>query len=119
MGSKLILLVEDDDNLRHSIALILKRAGYIVTPTECVYKAINLLQSGDYRVVISDLHMNATREILIPRILAAHPQLSLVLLTDHSITESEEELPCTYYLTKPIAPERLLDSVQTIITMGN
>ncbi len=36
MSPKLIILVEDDSNLRQSIALILQRAGYLVTTTESV-----------------------------------------------------------------------------------
>lgn len=121
MSSKLILLVEDDNNLRQSFALILKRAGYSVTATECAYKAISMIQAGNYNLVISDMNMPATRDVLIPEMLATYPQLSLVLLTDHSTIEVEKEgkLTCTHFLIKPIAPERLLDFVQTIFSVEN
>ena len=52
MNPKLIVLVEDDPNLRQSIALILQRAGYFVTATDCVYKAMDIIQSGNYQLAL-------------------------------------------------------------------
>lgn len=121
MSSKLIMLVEDDNNLRQSFALILKRAGYSVTATECVYKAMSMIQSGNYQLVISDMNMPTTRNVLIPQMIETYSNLPLVILTDRSTNEveKEEKLISAHYLVKPIAPERLLDFVQTIFSMNN
>jgi DNA-binding NtrC family response regulator len=117
MSPKLIVLVEDDLNLRQSIALILLRAGYFVTATDCVFKAMNILQSGNYHLIIADVNIPETRKVLLPKVLGTYPNLSIVILTDQSSTEIEKEdkLLCAHYLIKPIAPERLLDCVRTII----
>jgi DNA-binding NtrC family response regulator len=119
MSSKLIMLVEDDNNLRQSFALILQRAGYSVTATECVNKAMSMIQSGNYQMVISDLNMPTTRKVLIPQMVETYSNLPLVILTDQSTAEveKEEKSLSAYYLVKPIAPERLLDFVQTIFAM--
>jgi DNA-binding NtrC family response regulator len=119
MSSKLIMLVEDDNNLRQSFALILQRAGYTVTATECVSKAMSMIQSGDYHMVISDLNMPTTRKVLIPKMVETYSNLPLVILTDQSTAEveKEEKSLSAYYLVKPIAPERLLDFVQTIFAV--
>jgi DNA-binding NtrC family response regulator len=121
MSSKLIVIVEDDINLRQSIALILERAGYFVVATDCVPKAINILQSGSYHLLITDINMPDARKTLIPDILAMYPSLSLVILTDQSASEIEKEnrLLSAHYLIKPVAPERLLDYVETIIGKNN
>jgi DNA-binding NtrC family response regulator len=117
MSPKLIILVEDDVNLRQSIALILQRAGYLVTATDCIYKAIDIIQSRAYNLIISDINIPETRNVLLPKVLGIYPYLSIVILTDQSISEMEKEdkLLSAHYLVKPIAPERLLDCVGTIL----
>jgi DNA-binding NtrC family response regulator len=117
MSPKLIVLVEDDANLRQSIALILQRAGYCVTATDCANKALSIIQSGGYHLLITDINMPDARKTLIPKVLAMHPSLSIMVLTDQSTSEIEKEykLLSAHYLIKPIAPERLLDYVETIM----
>ncbi len=117
MSPKLIVLVEDDLNLRQSIALILQRAGYFVTATDCIYKAMNIIEAGNYHLIITDINMPGTRNELLPKVLVNHPNLSIVILTDQSLMENEKEdkLLSAHYLMKPIAPERLLDCVVTIV----
>ncbi len=121
MNPKLIVLVEDDPNLRQSIALILQRAGYFVTSTDCVYKAMDILQSGNYCMAITDVNIPETRKVFLPTVLGKYPDLSIVILTDQSSSEIEKEnkLLSAHYLIKPIAPERLLDCVGTIIGKSN
>jgi DNA-binding NtrC family response regulator len=117
MSPKLIVLVEDDLNLRQSIVLILQRAGYFVTATDCAYKAINIIQSGNFHLIITDINMPGTRDALLPEVLGQYPSLSIVILTDQSSSEIEKEgkLLSAQYLIKPIAPERLLDCVGAIM----
>jgi two-component system cell cycle response regulator CpdR len=117
MSPKLIMLVEDDVNLRQSVALILQRAGYLITTTDCVTKAIPIIQSGSYHLLITDINMPDTRNTLIPEVLAMHPSLSIVILSDQSASENEKEyrLLSAHYLHKPIASEQLLDCVGTIL----
>jgi two-component system response regulator HydG len=117
MSPILIALVEDDVNLRQSIALILQRAGYLVTATDCIYKAMEIIRSGNYQLVIADSNIPETNKVFLPKILGIYPYLSIVILTDQSIAETEKEgkLLSAHYLVKPIAPERLLDCVGTIL----
>ena len=117
MSPKLIILIEDDVNLRQSIALVLQRAGYLVTATDCVYMAMGFIQSRKYNLIIMDNNIPETRKVLLPNVLGISPYLSIVVLTDQSSLESEGEdkLLSAHYLIKPIAPERLLDCVWTIL----
>jgi len=121
MSPKLIILVENDVNLRQSIALILQRAGYLVTATECVYKALELVPSGKYNLLISDFNIPETTDVLLPKIHTEYPQLPIVILTDQSDAEAamESRLHNAHFLVKPIAPERLLDSVGSVLGNKN
>ena len=117
MNPDLILLVEDDLNLRQSIVLILERAGYHVDATECPYKAMDILRSGNYQLIISDFNMPDTKKVLIPKVLDKYPYLTFIILTDQSMSEiAKEEMHLkAQYLIKPIAPECLLDSVSKYV----
>lgn len=117
MSNKVIILVEDDVNLRLSMALILQRAGFIVTAIEYPYKAMDFIQTRKYDLIITDLDNPETRKVLIPEVLGVDPYLSIVILTDQLSLdlEAENKLVNTFYLVKPIAPERLLDCVSKIL----
>jgi DNA-binding NtrC family response regulator len=121
MSPKLIILVEDDPNLRQSIALILQRAGYFVNATNCIYKAMDIIQSGNFNLAITDVNIPGTRDVFLPKVLGQYPNLSIVVLTDQSSSEIEKEDKhlSAHYLIKPIAPERLLDCVGTILGKSN
>jgi DNA-binding NtrC family response regulator len=117
MSSKLILLVENDANLRQSLALILERAGYRVTSTDCVAKTLELLNTGHYNLIIFDTNVPETKDILIQKVHLVFPDLPVVSLTDQASNggESEKKLLHAYYLLKPIAPERLLEVVGSVL----
>lgn len=120
MSIKLIVLIEDDVNLRQSFALILQRAGYTVTATDCVYEAMDLLRSGTYHLVISDSNIPETRRVLLPNVQAIYPEISIMILTDRSLSDAEKEDKSliTHYLMKPVAPERLLASVGALLSQS-
>jgi DNA-binding response OmpR family regulator len=115
VSPKLIILVEDDHNLRHSIALILKHAGYKVTVTDSACAAMDCLRLGEHQLVISDNNMPDARQVLIPGVLDNYPDLSLLILTDLTLPDIEkDEIPAhLQYLVKPVAPEHLLACVAT------
>ena len=115
MSTKSILLVEDDINLRQSIALILQRAGYIVTATSQVTKTMNILKSGQYELMITDSNIPEVQQVMLSDIHDVYPNLATVILTDQSVAEKEGKPIRTLYLIKPISPERLLDCVGAIM----
>lgn len=117
MSPKLIILVENDVNLRQSLALILQRAGYLVTFTGSVERAMELISSGNYHLLISDINLPETKSVILPKIHSNYPSLPVVVLTDQSSAEADREskLNNAQYLIKPVAPERLLDSVGFIL----
>jgi two-component SAPR family response regulator len=61
--------------------------------------------------------MTETKNVLLPKVLGIYPYMSIVILTDQSISdiEKEDKLLNAQYLVKPIDPERLLDCVGAIL----
>ena len=57
---KSILIVDDDQNQRRSLTLILRRAGYLVAACGQACEALQHLQSGSYNLII--MGYNLTRE---------------------------------------------------------
>lgn len=117
MSPKYIVLVEDDMNLRQSIALILQRAGYFITAVDCVVKAMDMIKTNKYQLIITDNNMPDSYDELLPKILGTYPNLAVLVLTDQSTSEMEKEgrLLSVHYLVKPIAPERLVEYVGIIL----
>jgi CheY-like chemotaxis protein len=57
MASATILLVDDDEVLLHTLAIVLQEHGYEVTTAASVPEALKLITAGSYDVLLSDLHM--------------------------------------------------------------
>ena len=121
MSLKSILLVENDVNLRQSIGLVLQRAGYLVTATDCLERVLEILNSRHYQLVIVDSNITEGRTSLLPKLRSASPDLPVIVLTDQSSleVESEKRLSRAHYLLKPIAPERLLEAVSSNVKSNN
>lgn len=116
-----ILLVENDQNLRQSIALILKRTGYSVTGTDTFDNSQELLSARVYHLLILDLDDPKSSQLIHPQNGNEYHGVPLLVLTDHSIPNKEQEdgSPKVKYLVKPIAPETLLDSVRKILKQNS
>ena len=52
-----ILIIDDEPNLRHSLALILQRASYTVTTAADAHEALQNLQAGAYDLTFLDLKL--------------------------------------------------------------
>ena len=52
-----ILIIDDDDNLRNTLALILQKAGYSVTTVENADGALHILKAGAFDLAFLDLKM--------------------------------------------------------------
>ena len=121
MKPKSILLVEDDINLRNSIALILQRAGYRITSSEYICEEMEFINAGKFNLIISDIDIQETMDALLPKVRGSNLHMPILILTDQPITESELEYKSFYlhYLSKPIDPACILDCVQDILSRNN
>ena len=57
MTSPRVLVVDDDDNIRHMLSLLLAKHGYLVDTAENGARALEMLRHGDYAAMLCDLRM--------------------------------------------------------------
>jgi two-component system, NtrC family, response regulator HydG len=109
---KTILILNNDRNLRETLALIFRRAGY------CVFSAIDVEHAQIYTrdltcdMAILDLSAGDAEEIrVISDFRASHPNLPILLLTGNppvDLDQFTKEHQITGYLQKPVDPAKML-----------
>lgn len=115
---KSILIVDDDQNQRRSLSLILRRAGYLVAAVGQACEALQQLQNGAYNLIIMDITTPENRLTLLPAILCIYPHLSVLVFSALWSPETALEigkLGVQGHLEKPVTPGRLLECVESII----
>ena len=115
-----ILIVDDDQNLRRSLSLILRRAGYLVESVGQACEALQHLQVGAFNLIIMDLTTPENRLTLLPAILCMYPHLSVLVFTALWSPETTLEigkLKVQGHLEKPVTPGQLLDQVEAILAI--
>jgi DNA-binding response OmpR family regulator len=114
-----VLLVDDEANLRQTLARILHQAGCDVTSAADGAEALQRLDSATYDLVYLDIRLPDVDGLQVLRqIHDQYPQLAVVLLTAHASISSAVEavrLGATDYLIKPINPEVLVARTRTIL----
>jgi len=114
-----ILVIDDEANLRHTLALILQRAGYQVTTAADGQQALQCLQSGTFDLAFLDLMLPDINGLeLLPKIHRIYPDLPVLILTAHATLQSAMEAVrggARDYMLKPIDPPNILARVKEII----
>ncbi len=107
-----ILVVDDEEAMRESLAAWLIKEGY-GTDTACGGKeAIALLGKHNYDIVLVDIRMPGMDGItLLKEIRKAHPEILVVIITAYGSIETAVEAMkygASDYLLKPFDPEHLM-----------
>lgn len=114
-----ILVVDDEPKLSRSLALILQRAGHVVTTAASAGEAMQLLQAGAYDLVFLDIKLPDQSGIhLLSQIRSLYPEMPVLMLTAHASLESAIEAVragARDYLLKPIDPQAILARVDEIL----
>jgi DNA-binding NtrC family response regulator len=116
--TKSVLVVDDDQNLRHSLAMILKRAGYQVATVGRACEALELLRTSHCNLIILDISTPENRLTLLPTVLSLYPHLSILVFTGDWSPETALEiklLGVQAHLEKPVMPDSLLECVDAIL----
>ncbi len=113
-----VLVVDDEANLRQSLARILHQMGCEVTTAADGAQALQRLDTP-YDLVYLDIRLPGMDGLQVLRqIHDRYPQLAVVLLTAYASIKSAVEavrLGATDYLIKPINPEVLIARTRTIL----
>jgi DNA-binding response OmpR family regulator len=115
-----ILIIDDEPNLRRSLALILQREGYSVTTAGNAQEAHQCLEAGPFDLVFLDLKMPDVSGLdLLPEIRELYPNMPVLILTAHATLDSAIEAVrkgARDYLLKPIEPDLILARVREVLS---
>jgi len=119
---KSILLVDDDADLLHLLAMRLQASGYAVTPVTSGAAALAALAVAQPDLVITDLRMDGMDGLsLVEGIRRQAPALPVVILTAHGTIP--DAVAATRrgvfgFLTKPFEPGVLLETVADALRLS-
>jgi CheY-like chemotaxis protein len=118
-----ILVVDDDDALRHTLVRILKTHSFEVTPAANVHEALKHIHTTPFDVLLSDLHMPGPADGLtvISAMRHCHPKAVTMLLSSYPAMEAAAEAiiqQADEILVKPIHVAELVQSVLQRLAIG-
>ncbi len=117
--SKSILIVEDEETLRESIKRIFAKEGYVVDGAESAEKALLLLETSVYDVIISDIILPGMDGIeMLARVREQIPDQIFIVVTAYaSLDTSVKALRAGAYdyIMKPIIHEEIKQIVRNAL----
>ncbi|MGQ0723361.1 MAG: sigma-54-dependent transcriptional regulator [Candidatus Eiseniibacteriota bacterium] len=111
-----VLVVDDEEYVRESVAEILRRAGFSVRTAAGVDEAVAAPGLDGMDAVLTDLRMPGRDGLeLLREVLRVEPSLPVIMLTAHgTITSAIDcmKAGAFHYLQKPVDPEELILTVR-------
>ncbi len=111
-----VLVVDDEEPVRTSVAQILRSAGYSVAEAVDGQDALDMLESWRVSVLLLDIRMPRRTGIEVLQALDAPP--NVILMSAYRF-EGEDRRSVGHkvysHLMKPVAPRQLLDEVRSAI----
>ena len=114
-----VLIIDDEDGLRHTLTRVLKLAGCEVSGAVDGPQALNLINTLPLDLVYLDIRLPSMSGLeVLQNIRPSHPDLPVILFTAHASLQSALEairLGATDYLVKPIDPEVFVARTRVIL----
>src|SRR5512134_524371 len=114
-----ILIVDDEANLRKTVASILQRAGFQVTTAGNAHEALALLSGHRFDLVFMDIRMPDMNGLdALKSVHGMYPQLPVILFTgqpDLNSAVSALRHGAIDYLQKPLRPAMLIERAKTAL----
>jgi DNA-binding response OmpR family regulator len=116
MSGSWVLVVDDNEGIRESVAELLRSAGYDVVAAEDADSAMKVIDTTPVSVVLLDIRMPGKDGVAILEELEHPPPV--ILMSAFGLTDQEHERVDSkifLHLVKPFHPRRLLDAVSAAI----
>jgi DNA-binding NtrC family response regulator len=118
-----ILIVDDEDKIRHLLSMMLERKGFKTDQAANGREALEKLKSASYDMVFSDIRMPEVdgRE-LIKRMKEANIVTPVVFITAFATVDSAVEMMrqgAADYVTKPFDEEKILIAVERTLKLSS
>jgi DNA-binding response OmpR family regulator len=111
--------VDDEANLRHTVARILQRAGFEVTTAASGKEGLTLLSQQNFDLIYMDIRMPDMNGMeALQAITADHPKLPVILFTgqpDLNSAVSALRHGALDYLQKPLKPDLIIERAKTVL----
>jgi len=123
---KKIVLVDDDPDIRESIKMVLENAGYAFAAAPDRESGMSLIESENPDLIILDVMMNQPDDgfVMAQDLRAKGVGTPIIMLTSiSSVTGMDFEkdndvVAVDDFEEKPIAPEKLLDKIKSLLEKG-
>ncbi len=117
-----VLIVDDDETLRFSIAQILEEAGYETIKAKHGLDGLSVLkQDPNFDVVLTDVKMKEMDGLqLLEEVKSQYPEISIIMMTGHGTVDSAVQAMrdgAVNYLLKPISRRQLLEGVREAVQL--
>jgi CheY-like chemotaxis protein len=114
-----IMVVDDDEGIRHILSIALSRMGYEVLAASSGTEALNLLLKTSFALVLTDLEMPGMDGWnLASRIKNRFPSTPVILMTGYAKKDVMEKLKGSsvdYVIFKPFRLEDILKTAQKML----
>jgi DNA-binding response OmpR family regulator len=120
MGTKRILIVEDDADLRRMFRMALIVAGYDVEEAGDGIEALQLVENRTPDLVVLDLILRALDGLSVQQELAARAltqHIPVVIVTGSTLEPGGLNVACV--LRKPVMPDELVHTVGVCLASGS
>jgi len=116
---KKILIVDDEDDIRKAIVLVLQEKGFETIETNNGGDAFEITRMRKPDLIISDIVMDRINGFLFHELLQEDERtaaIPLILMTGHALKDSEwKSHPEVAHLEKPFSMLVLLDTIERIL----
>ena len=120
-SSKLILLVDDEENARIALSRLLTREGYIVETAANGFEALVYLREHDVNLIVTDINMPEMNGIeFLREVNRSFPGSNVIMITAYGGVESYIEainLGAFEYINKPVKIEELRSVLERILSV--
>jgi DNA-binding NtrC family response regulator len=117
----MILLVDDEPQLRYALARILRRHGYDVMEAANANEAIALLEKSPFDLVLTDLQMpGQSGLVLTARIRVKWPETPIIIMSGH-LSEAAGKIVAqgwVEFIHKPIESSTLISTIRHLLELG-
>jgi diguanylate cyclase (GGDEF)-like protein/PAS domain S-box-containing protein len=112
-----ILIVDDDETIRSSLALILEKMGYETEIAGTGRKAMERVQASFFNAALLDIRLPDMEGMeLLASIKEAHPDMVVIMVTGHASLETAVRAVnegASAYITKPFSMDEVLATLKT------
>ena len=117
-----ILLVEDEENLRHIIASYLRKEGFVVVEAGDGEDALQKFTDDEFSLIVLDLMLPKKNGYDVCKSIRTQSQVPVLMLTARD-TEHDELMGFSCgadeYITKPFSPDILMARIKSLLKRCN